>query len=427
MPTVLENSYDNNSGELNFSAGAFSNYPSDTFTLATVTFQANAQSDGTPIDLNLSGFRQSNVIYAGSSVLGSTEGSTVVIDNIDNSVLVCSVTLQGRPTPPHSRWSVPLSISLTVPGESDPAYEFTRTTNDNGTFSIAGIEPGAYDLRIKKRTSLQNTQPITVVAGTNSLDCGTLREGDSNNDNQINIIDFSLLASTFSKCEGYDGYDERANFNGDGCVNILDFSLLAHNFAQIGDARRSRLPIHTSQPNRGDVSLRIEPTATTIQTGEHFTVSVQLHADEPIDGAQIHLGFDPEVLEVEQMRADTALPLELANQFDNYIGKLFFAAGSLTDFPEGSFDVLHIQLKALAPSEETELAFQFDLSDGTDVTSGGSSVLGSHTNGTITIKQIPTAVTLDTLTTTSLSASWLWALAPMLTILAGMWIMRRRP
>ena len=41
-------------------------------------------------------------------------------------------------------------------------------------------------------------------------------------------------STTFSKCQGYAGYDDRADFNEDNCVTLLDFSLLATNFGQGG-------------------------------------------------------------------------------------------------------------------------------------------------------------------------------------------------
>ncbi|MBK8027195.1 MAG: hypothetical protein IPK19_38850 [Chloroflexi bacterium] len=77
---------------------------------------------------------------------------------------------------------------------------------------------------------------MTLQAGLNEIDIGTLREGDANDDNIVNISDFSLLASAFGKSEGQAGFDARADFNEDGVINIADFSLLASNFGQSGAA-----------------------------------------------------------------------------------------------------------------------------------------------------------------------------------------------
>ena len=58
--------------------------------------------------------------------------------------------------------------------------------------------------------------------------------GDVNNDNLVDISDFSLLRATFGKSCGDGGYDGRADFTGDCLVDISDFSLLRGNFGQAG-------------------------------------------------------------------------------------------------------------------------------------------------------------------------------------------------
>jgi large repetitive protein len=75
---------------------------------------------------------------------------------------------------------------------------------------------------------------VTLVAGDNPVDFGTLREGDANDDNCVTLPDFSVLVTTFAKCTGDAGFDARADFNGDGCVTLVDFSLLVTNFGQCG-------------------------------------------------------------------------------------------------------------------------------------------------------------------------------------------------
>jgi hypothetical protein len=111
------------------------------------------------------------------------------------------------------------------------------TTDENGHFTLAGIVPARYEVGVKTSTTLQNMLTATLTAGDNQLDFGTLLEGDANNDNYVTIPDFSILASTFGKCAGQTGYDQRADFNADGCITLLDFSLLAANFGEGGETR----------------------------------------------------------------------------------------------------------------------------------------------------------------------------------------------
>ena len=94
--------------------------------------------------------------------------------------------------------------------------------------------PGTYTCCVKNSQTLQNCQSVTLVNGSNMVNFGTLREGDANNDNCVLQVDFSTLVSTFGRCAGNAGFDERADFDGSGCVVLVDFSLLATNFSQCG-------------------------------------------------------------------------------------------------------------------------------------------------------------------------------------------------
>jgi hypothetical protein len=135
------------------------------------------------------------------------------------------VSLQGRPPKPDSSWSV--TLTLTVGETSYPV-----TTNDWGNFSISGFVSGTYDIRVKNWHTLRNLKSGVLLLpwDINVLDFGLLLEGDANDDNMVNITDFSILAASF-----HPAYDARADFNQDGRVNISDFSLLASNFAKRGD------------------------------------------------------------------------------------------------------------------------------------------------------------------------------------------------
>jgi hypothetical protein len=70
---------------------------------------------------------------------------------------------------------------------------------------------------------------VVLNAGANSMDFGTLREGDADGNNCVNILDFSILRSNYGQA------GTNADFNQDGWVSILDFSLLRSSFATCGD------------------------------------------------------------------------------------------------------------------------------------------------------------------------------------------------
>jgi len=143
------------------------------------------------------------------------------------------VHLQGRPAPPAPSWRIPLSFALNRPGRSTPTAIFTPTTDIQGVFTVTGIVPGVYDLRIKNAHTLRNVQPnVTLTDGLNEIDLGTLLEGDADDNNVINITDFSILRTTYGRQRGQPGFDARADFNEDGVIDLADFSLLRTNFGK---------------------------------------------------------------------------------------------------------------------------------------------------------------------------------------------------
>ncbi|MDZ4770348.1 MAG: hypothetical protein SGJ24_14580, partial [Chloroflexota bacterium] len=113
----------------------------------------------------------------------------------------------------------------------------TVTTNTSAVFTYGALVPDNYSVWIKGAQTLAELTIVTMGAGNNALAMGLMRQGDANNDNVVNITDFSILAASFGKVEGVTDYDARADFSGDDNVNINDFSLLAANFGQSGDAQ----------------------------------------------------------------------------------------------------------------------------------------------------------------------------------------------
>ncbi len=147
-----------------------------------------------------------------------------------------SVTLQGRAPAPNSGWITTLTVTLTLTGQSSPAYTFNNVPTDlNGRFILNGITPGKYDIRIKGIHTLRNRLlGYTLTNDANTVTFGTLLEGDANNDNTVGGADFSMLVASYNKCLGAGGFDSRSDFNGDNCVTGADFSLLATNYGKAG-------------------------------------------------------------------------------------------------------------------------------------------------------------------------------------------------
>jgi hypothetical protein len=139
------------------------------------------------------------------------------------------VTEEGRPTPPDARWEISLTVKLSQTGRV--VYTRTVETDASGVFTITGIAPATYSVWVKhSHTLAQREDGVAIAAGqTITRDFGTLLEGDANDDNAVNVFDFSIwrlefLTSAF-----------RSDFNNDGVVNVFDFSLWRKNFGESGD------------------------------------------------------------------------------------------------------------------------------------------------------------------------------------------------
>ena len=341
LPITLTQQLDPIGGHLDLVRGAISPLPQGTFALATITFRArSAAPGGTLLGLSRTAARQSDVTFNGSSVLGQTVPVTITVN--DGLALTVEVQFQGLPLAPSSRLSVPLSVTLTLVGATTPVYQSTLATDQYGRFSITGVAPGTYTLSVKHAQSLRVQTTAVVSAGATTLSVGPLPSGDSNDDNRINVLDFSLLASTFGKSSSTTGYDGRADFNSDGIINLLDFSLLATNFGKAGLA--SATPALTTASS----SQVIAQVVRDLTVGETFTLDLAVNAPTTgIDGAAAYLNFDPTLLDVVNIAVDPTLDLTLQQEVNTTSGQVALVRGTLrSPLPTGRVKLATITFRA---------------------------------------------------------------------------------
>jgi hypothetical protein len=143
------------------------------------------------------------------------------------AILSVQVQLEGRP----SVGNYPLEITVS---NGTRTFPVPTSTNASGQFEIGSLPPGAYMLRVLPRGYLAVSIPLNLIAGPNKLVMGPFRVGDANLDNQISMMDFAMLSSSFNQRSGTSGYDARVDFNGDGQITLVDFSLLSANHGQRG-------------------------------------------------------------------------------------------------------------------------------------------------------------------------------------------------
>ncbi len=301
-----------------------------------------------------------------------------------------SVDLQGRPAKPAPVWSVPLRVAVYRNGETTALSNFTPTTDQNGSFRVEGMPPGAYSFLVKNAKTLQVRKDQTLTSGVNAVSFGTLLAGDANDDNQVSLLDFSILRSTFGLAVGQGAFDARADFNDNQSVTLLDFSLLRPNFSLAGatieagagggggggSAVSESFAQEAATPTPTAI-VRVDVVAPkgVIGRGQTFEVRLEVGSSfQEIDGAAAYLDYDPELLQVVGLTPGPTLPQVLQNQIATP-GQVNFAAGTFDKFPKGRFVLATVQFRALSDVVDTTLHLSAEGARQSDVTFAGRSVL----------------------------------------------------
>ena len=269
--------------------------------------------------------------------------------------------------PPDPSWSVPISITLSAPGTTDIRYTWQTTTDESGNFSLLEtFEPGTYDVRVKNIHTLRNVKyNVLFTSGSNTLDLGALREGDANNDNRVNVADFTLLRNAYFAEEGQAGFDPRTDFDEDNRVNVRDFALLRSNYFKEGDIVVSARWLAV---NAEPVLVYMRPQRVRLQEGVPTEVVAWLDTRAwGIVGADTVVTFDPALLQVvtadgiptDEVLPGDALDTVLTNKVDNVAGRITFGAGTFGSAVQGWHTLFRFYLLGLQKTIDAALTFSY--------------------------------------------------------------------
>jgi len=306
-----------------------------------------------------------------------------------------SVTLQGRPNPPSARWAISLTVELLNPTTGSTLQTLATTTDNQGRFTLSGLSAGVYGLRVKGMHTLGNRRSsLTLAAGDNTVNMGTLLEGDTDNDNDVDANDASVVNVAFGSSSASANWDPRADLNGDGVVNATDMGLVALNYGKTGDVElgssAARRSVSTasfgdiSVQAAGSVALNFVPSAIEKSRGDIFEVQVMLRAgSQPVDTVDLAIFFPGAVLSIvdqagspaTRVQGNTAFSQELANSVQNGAGIIRYAATKTGGSVTGDVRLFTLRVKAINPGTGW---LRFGMwNPRTDVRYRGQSVLGS--------------------------------------------------
>jgi hypothetical protein len=145
---------------------------------------------------------------------------------LPHQILNVHATLAGGgilPSPRQLRIEADGSVHIVTAAVGGPASPATVTIE---------IPAGAVPSCVRVKDTLHSiAQSVAPTAAGNALAASVaLDQGDSNDDNLIDILDFGLFVLDF----GMAAPSGRSNFNGDAFVNNDDFTFISFNFFKVG-------------------------------------------------------------------------------------------------------------------------------------------------------------------------------------------------
>jgi hypothetical protein len=177
-------------------------------------------------------------------------------------------------------------------------------TGSDGHFALPGVPVGTHNLMAAmpgylyaEKTGVEvNVETTTVLPGL------TLLGGDANADCLVDIFDLVIVAVNYGTAPPKDA---RADINGNAAVDIFDLVMVGRNLDRT--CPQPWQPSTTSKASAATpAKLRISPPQPIVTMGELITVVLALDDVSNLYGADIHLTFDPGLLEVAD--ADSSRP-----------------------------------------------------------------------------------------------------------------------
>jgi hypothetical protein len=136
------------------------------------------------------------------------------------------------------RWIESCLVKLFEHGNlTNMLWAGNATTNENGLFTIMGIDAATYDIGIKNATCLSElVTNVTINAGApTKVHFGEVREGDATSDDYIDMSDYGPLSTAWLSYPGQPNWDPSGDFNRDDYIDFSDYGPLSANWLQWGD------------------------------------------------------------------------------------------------------------------------------------------------------------------------------------------------
>jgi hypothetical protein len=213
---------------------------------AGFTSRLQASVSGTGVTVNSVTFTDPTHITLNLTVSASATLSTrtITVTNPDGQAVISAALLTVQSANVAVSGTITLEDCLNKaqsigfefrPQPSGTAFTRTTTLSATGTYAFNDIPPANYIVSIKGAKWLRKNISVNASGSVSNANA-TLKAGDANNDNSIDVLDLDLLIQAFDKCLGDAGFLIGPDFNCDDCADVLDLDILIRNFDQSGDS-----------------------------------------------------------------------------------------------------------------------------------------------------------------------------------------------
>jgi len=129
----------------------------------------------------------------------------------------------------------PFNVTVKDAGTNNTVWTGTSTTNVGGVFTVTGLAPGSYDIRIKNATCLrEKVTNVTLTLGNSTVAVfNQTREGDIDGNNVVNMMDRDYLYFGWGTQNVIQsGY--YCDLDRNGWLNMMDRDLMYYVWGQAG-------------------------------------------------------------------------------------------------------------------------------------------------------------------------------------------------
>ena len=323
----------------------------------------------------------------GQSCTAVMNGEAIIIEELANVSLELTVIQQA-----HTDHSDMYELQLYTQNDlENPVYSFQEVANSNGLVTLDNLDPLNYQVWVKHPQSISLIEFINLDDCVNSASVGPLPMGDVNDDNSIDLTDFSIFGSVYGLSPTDLAYNPEANFNEEEEINLSDFSIFASNYNQVGQSPvMDPISLQTVDEfisTDGMVTLSFDVPESAATVGEVIPVDVYLHAaDQLVNGLQASIAFPRSAFEILHTELSDDLEIALENNVQENEGTISWALGTLEGAVNNTVYAGCIYLEAKQPGKYP-LTF---LSESSMAVMNGVSLPLTLENRTIEIRSLAT-------------------------------------